>query len=69
MDGYMSAQDAARRWNLSPRQVQKMCFQEMIPGVARFGRSWVIPKDAEKPTRTLKTKPGPRRKADEIQEI
>jgi len=58
MDGYMSARDAAKRWNITDRQVQKMCSEGMIPKVVRFGRSWVIPEDAEKPTRTGKLKPG-----------
>ena len=66
MNGYISVRDAAKKWDLSERQVQKMCAQEMIPGVARFGRSWVIPEDAVKPTRTANPKPGPRKKAEDV---
>ncbi len=28
---------------------QKLCEENRIPGVIRFGRSWAIPKNAEKP--------------------
>lgn len=45
----MSVKDAAKQWNLSERWVQKLCEEGRIEGVHRFGRSWMIPKDAEKP--------------------
>ncbi len=32
------------------RRVQKLCEENRIPGVAKFSRLWLIPKDAEKPT-------------------
>ena len=34
----------------------------MIPSVIRFGKSWAIPEDAPKPTRTVPVKPGPKPK-------
>ena len=36
------------------------CQAGRIPGVTRFGRSWVIPADAKKPTdpRSIKTQSG-----------
>jgi len=46
---YISVQDAAKKWGLSERRVQKLCEENRIPGVARFSRMWLIPKDAEKP--------------------
>lgn len=46
----MSAKEAAKKWGISERRVQKLCEQGRIPGVIRFGRSWAIPKDAKKPT-------------------
>ena len=30
--------------------IQKLCEENRIPGVAKFSRLWLIPKDAEKPT-------------------
>lgn len=41
--------EAAVKWGISERRVQKLCEEGRIPGVVRFGRSWAIPKDAEKP--------------------
>lgn len=46
---YISVKEAAQRWNVSERWIQKYCMEGRIPNVSRFGRSWMIPKDAEKP--------------------
>lgn len=62
MNGYMSAKEAAMRWDISERQVQKLCMAGRVIGVIRFGNSWVLPEDAQKPTRTAKSKPGPKQK-------
>lgn len=45
----MSCADAATKWGISERRVQKLCEGERIPGVSKFGSVWLIPKDAEKP--------------------
>lgn len=47
---FMSVRDAASLWNISERRIQKFCADRRIKGVHRFGRSWMIPKDAVKPT-------------------
>ena len=44
MDIYLSA-----KWGVSGSRVHKLCQAGRIPGLERFGRSWVIPADAEKP--------------------
>ncbi len=62
MDGFMSVKDAAAQWNISERQVQKLCSEGRINGVTRFSNTWVIPIDTPKPTRTAKSKPGPKAK-------
>lgn len=46
---YISVPEAAKKWNISERRVQKLCKENRIPGVTRFSRIWLIPKDAEKP--------------------
>ena len=66
MVGYMKAEEAAERWNVSVRQVQRLCGECRIEGVIRFGKSWAIPENAPKPTRTSKIKPG--RKAKTVNE-
>ena len=46
---FISAPEAAKKWGISQRRVQKLCEENRIPGVAKFSRMWLIPKDAEKP--------------------
>lgn len=46
---YISVQEAAKKWKISERRVQKLCEENRVPGVVRFSRMWLIPKDAEKP--------------------
>ena len=50
---YISAPEAAKKWGISERRVQKLCEEKRIPGVAKFSRMmagvWLIPKNAEKP--------------------
>jgi len=58
LNGYITAKEIAERWGVSVRQVQFWCSDEKIEGVLQFGRSWVIPENALKPTRTVNTKPG-----------
>ena len=62
MNGYISVKEAAERWDISERQVQKLCVTDRIPGVTRFSNTWAIPEDTPKPTRTGKAKPGPKSK-------
>lgn len=46
---YISVADAALKWNISERRIQKLCAENRIEGVIRFGRSWAIPRVAQKP--------------------
>lgn len=46
---YISVREASQKWNISIRRVQKLCEDNRIEGVVRFGRFWMIPKAAEKP--------------------
>ena len=46
---YMTVQEAARQWNISERQVQKLCKAKRIEGIVHLSRVWLIPKDAKKP--------------------
>ena len=56
MNGYISVQEAAEKWNVTPRQVQILCKEGRIKGAEMMSRIWIIPKDAEKPTRKPKEK-------------
>ncbi len=46
---FMSASEAAKRWGISLRQVQRLLSGNRIPGVRRYGRAWLLPADADKP--------------------
>ena len=46
---YMSVSEASEQWNVSKRWVQRLCEAGRIDGVRRFGRSWMIPKNVERP--------------------
>lgn len=46
---FISVQEAATRWGISERRIQKLCEENRILGVVRFSRVWLIPKDAKKP--------------------
>ena len=46
---YMSAREAAEKWNISQRRVSILCSENRIPNVAMLGNMWIIPRDAEKP--------------------
>lgn len=49
MFGFISAPDAAKKWGISIRRIQKLCEENRIPGVVRFSRMWLIPESAKKP--------------------
>lgn len=46
---YMSAKEAAEKWNISQRRVSILCSESRIPNVAMLGNMWLIPRSAEKP--------------------
>ncbi|WP_458407644.1 helix-turn-helix transcriptional regulator [Anaerotignum sp.] len=45
----ITAKQASEKWNLSTRTVQDLCVKGRISGAERWGRTWMIPADAEKP--------------------
>ncbi len=49
MEGYLTIKEVADKWGITPRRVQKMCADGMLSGVIKFGNSWAIPDDVEKP--------------------
>ena len=46
---YMTAYQAAHKWDISQRRVQILCSEGRIPGVFKLGEAWAIPSDAKKP--------------------
>lgn len=46
---YMTAREAAQKWNITVRRVQVLCSQGRIQGAMLFGNIWEIPKNSLKP--------------------
>lgn len=47
---YISTQEAAEKWGVSLRHVQRLLKSSRIPGARKYGVSWLIPAGSEKPT-------------------
>lgn len=50
MNGFITVQEAAEKWNITTRQVQILCKEKRIEGAKRMSRIWIIPEEASKPT-------------------
>ena len=46
---YITASEAARKWNISQRRVQILCSENRIDGIFKLGDNWAIPETAKKP--------------------
>ena len=53
---YISAKEAAEKWGISKRRVQKLCEEGRIEGVTKVGLVWAIPLTARKPQDKRKRK-------------
>ena len=49
MLSYISAKEAAHKWNVSQRRVAVLCAENRIDGAMMVGNMWIIPSTAEKP--------------------
>ena len=49
MLSYISAKEAAEKWNISQRRVAILCSEARISGAMMVGNMWIIPVNAEKP--------------------
>lgn len=50
--GFLSAAEVAKVWGVSERSVRNYCAQGRVPGAFLTGKTWSIPSDAAKPTRS-----------------
>jgi predicted site-specific integrase-resolvase len=56
MQGYITANQAAEKWHVTPRQIQLWCKTGKIRNAQKWGRDWAIPEDAERPPVKHKSK-------------
>lgn len=48
---YITAAEAATKWELSERSVRNYCTEGRVAGAILLGKTWMIPEDAAKPMR------------------
>ena len=53
----ITVKEAAKKWNVSERRVQKLCSEGRIKGTIRFGVAWMIPAHAVLPTQSKGIEP------------
>ena len=53
---YITVRQAAEKWNISLRLTQKFCTEGRILGARKFGSTWAIPANADKPEDLRRTK-------------
>ena len=60
MLSFISAKEAAEKWEISQRRVAILCSENRINGAMMVGNMWIIPSTAEKPIdkRTVRYKKG-----------
>ena len=49
MLSFMSAKEAAEKWDISQRRVAILCSEKRIEGAMMIGNMWIIPSSAKKP--------------------
>ena len=52
---YISASEAAKKWGISERSVRNYCAEGRVEGATLVGKSWMIPDEAEKPMRKVRS--------------
>ena len=45
----MKISEAAKKWGISERRVNALCLEGRIPNAMKFGTTWAIPDEADKP--------------------
>jgi len=55
MNGYITVQEAAQKWNVTNRQVQIWCKEGKISGAYMLSRIWIIPENAVRPVSSRKS--------------
>ena len=52
---YISASEAAKKWNISARSVRNYCASGRVAGARLVGKTWEIPDVAQKPKRSVRS--------------
>ena len=49
MNGYLKISDVSEKWGIKERRINTLCHEGRIDGAIKFGNTWAIPENAEKP--------------------
>ena len=49
MNGYLKITEIAKKWGIKERRINTLCLEGRIEGAVKFGNTWAIPENAEKP--------------------
>ena len=49
MNGYIKIAEVSKKWGIGERRINTLCLEGRIEGAVKFGNTWAIPADAEKP--------------------
>lgn len=49
MNGYLRISEISKKWGIKERRINTLCLEERIEGAVKFGNTWAIPENAEKP--------------------
>lgn len=49
MNGYLKISEISEKWGIKERRINTLCLEGRIEGAIKFGNTWAIPEDAEKP--------------------
>ncbi|KSV60482.1 hypothetical protein [Acetivibrio ethanolgignens] len=49
IEGYLTINEVAENWSITPRRVRAMCLNGQIIGAAKLGREWAVPVETQKP--------------------
>ena len=49
MKGYLTIAEVSEKWGIKPRRINTLCLEGRIEGAIKFGNTWAIPEEAEKP--------------------
>ena len=49
MNGYLKISEVAEKCGIKERRINTLCLEGRIEGAVKFGNTWAIPENAEKP--------------------
>ena len=64
---YITVNAASKKWGISERSVRNYCAEGRVSGAILVGKTWMIPEEAEKPIRKIRSDAAPETLLDILQ--